>query len=90
MRAISDHARGDDFGTKGDRGLPATRVPQVAARLGTGNQTEPRVRKPLRAREIAPRASAEEIGGPECEQAKEVASLARCEGSGQVAGAPLP
>src|SRR3954465_11967411 len=38
---ISDHERGEDFGTKADRGLTATRVPQLAAwlrgwKLGAG------------------------------------------------------
>src|SRR3954464_13401976 len=39
MRAISDHARGEDFGTKADGALTATRVPQEdsSTRVGTGS-----------------------------------------------------
>jgi hypothetical protein len=90
MRAISDHARGEDFGTKGDRGLTATRVPGMAARARVGTGAEPRVRKPLQARKIGPRASPGKISGSECEQANEEVMLARCEVHGRSRGDPLP
>ena len=81
---ISDHTRGEDFGTKGDRGLTATRVPRVALGRGPGSDRASE-RKSLRAREIAPRVeSCDPI--EQAPEATSLARLARCRESGQAAG----